>query len=92
MKTQPLSSGAQAPPSCIQSGSQIIVDTLRDLGVEVVFGYLGASVMPLFDGLYRQETEPAGFVPLPRPAILRRRAGELNPPVRNDPYSIRRSL
>ena len=33
-------------------GSQIIVDTLIEQGVEVMFGYLGGVVLPLFDKLY----------------------------------------
>ena len=52
MKADSIPRGAGAPTPCIKTGSQIIVDTLRELGVEVVFGYLGASVMPLFDRLY----------------------------------------
>ncbi|HOQ04143.1 MAG TPA: biosynthetic-type acetolactate synthase large subunit [Anaerohalosphaeraceae bacterium] len=33
-------------------GSQIIVDTLLEHGVDVLFGYLGGVVLPLFDKLY----------------------------------------
>lgn len=66
MKTQAPFSGAAAPPPQFKSGSQMIVDTLRRLGVEFVFGYPGASVVPLFDCLYKQAT--AGFVPSPRQA------------------------
>ncbi|MHC4854827.1 MAG: biosynthetic-type acetolactate synthase large subunit, partial [Planctomycetota bacterium] len=33
-------------------GSQVIVDTLLEQGVEVMFGYLGGVVLPLFDKLY----------------------------------------
>jgi acetolactate synthase-1/2/3 large subunit len=35
-----------------KSGAQIIVDALLAHGVETVFGYIGASVLPLFDRLY----------------------------------------
>ncbi len=35
-----------------RTGAQIIVDTLLDLGVEVMFGYTGGVVLPLFDRLY----------------------------------------
>ena len=41
-----------APPPVIKQGSQIIVDTLVEQGVEVMFGYLGGVVLPLFDKLY----------------------------------------
>ncbi len=33
-------------------GSQIIVDILQEQGAEVIFGYLGGVVLPLFDKLY----------------------------------------
>jgi len=35
-----------------RTGAQIIVDALCAHGVETVFGYIGASVLPLFDRLY----------------------------------------
>jgi hypothetical protein len=38
--------GACAPPIPQFLGSQVIVRTLLEQGVEVVFGYLGAAVMP----------------------------------------------
>ncbi|MHC4074972.1 MAG: biosynthetic-type acetolactate synthase large subunit [Planctomycetota bacterium] len=38
--------------SSIKSGSQIIVDTLIEQGVDKLFGYLGGVVLPLFDKLY----------------------------------------
>ena len=66
MKTQSLSSGAAASPIPCRSGSEIIIDTLRRLGVEIVFGYPGASVMPLFDCLYQQNSAALGFVRIPR--------------------------
>ena len=36
----------------IKTGAQIIVDTLVDLGVDTMFGYVGGVVLPLFDKLY----------------------------------------
>ena len=35
-------------------GSQIVVETLKNEGVEIVFGYPGGAVIPLFDELYRE--------------------------------------
>jgi acetolactate synthase-1/2/3 large subunit len=35
-----------------KQGSQIVVDILKEQGVEVVFGYLGGVILPLFDKLY----------------------------------------
>lgn len=41
-----------APSPTLKPGSQIIVDTLIEQGAEVVFGYPGGVVLPLFDKLY----------------------------------------
>jgi acetolactate synthase-1/2/3 large subunit len=46
-------------PSAPRTGAQIIVDALLAHGVETVFGYIGASVLPLFDRLYES---PIHFV------------------------------
>lgn len=36
-----------------QSGADILVEALCDLGVEVVFGYPGGAVLPIYDALFR---------------------------------------
>ena len=36
------------------TGAEIIVRALADLGVEVVFGYPGGAVLPIYDALFRQ--------------------------------------
>jgi len=40
------------PKSVRKPGSQIIVEVLVEQGVEVMFGYQGGVVLPLFDKLY----------------------------------------
>lgn len=45
------------PNSQPRSGAQIVVDTLREMGVDTVFGYLGGVVLPLFDALYDSKIE-----------------------------------
>jgi acetolactate synthase I/II/III large subunit len=37
-----------------QSGADILVQALTDLGVEVVFGYPGGAVLPIYDALFQQ--------------------------------------
>lgn len=44
--------GSPDPKPIRKPGSQIIVDTLVEQGVDVAFGYLGGVVLPLFDKLY----------------------------------------
>ncbi len=36
-----------------KSGADILVEALVDLGVEVVFGYPGGAVLPIYDALFR---------------------------------------
>ncbi len=47
------SSAEVAETSTLKTGSQIIVDTLIEQGVDTMFGYLGGVVLPLFDKLYQ---------------------------------------
>jgi acetolactate synthase I/II/III large subunit len=35
-------------------GAEIIIQALADLGVEVVFGYPGGAVLPIYDALFKQ--------------------------------------
>ncbi|RYY33484.1 MAG: acetolactate synthase 3 large subunit, partial [Sphingomonadales bacterium] len=37
------------------SGADILIEALTDLGVEVVFGYPGGAVLPIYDALFRQK-------------------------------------
>ena len=36
-----------------KSGADILVEALTDLGVEIVFGYPGGAVLPIYDALFR---------------------------------------
>jgi acetolactate synthase I/II/III large subunit len=36
------------------SGADILVQALTDLGVEIVFGYPGGAVLPIYDALFKQ--------------------------------------
>jgi acetolactate synthase-1/2/3 large subunit len=38
-----------------QSGADILIHALCDLGVEVVFGYPGGAVLPIYDALFQQD-------------------------------------
>jgi acetolactate synthase-1/2/3 large subunit len=44
--------------ACPKTGAQIIVDALLAHGVETIFGYIGAAVIPLFDRLYESPLRP----------------------------------
>ena len=36
------------------SGADALLRALRDQGVEVIFGYPGGAVLPIYDALYQQ--------------------------------------
>ncbi|MEI9851601.1 MAG: acetolactate synthase 3 large subunit [Sphingomonas sp.] len=38
-----------------KSGADILIETLCDLGVEVLFGYPGGAVLPIYDALFKQD-------------------------------------
>ena len=62
MSNDQTSAGSPATSPVRKPGSQIIVDTLIELGVDTMFGYLGGVVLPLFDKLY---DSPINFI-IPR--------------------------
>lgn len=37
------------------SGAEAIISVLRELGVEVIFGYPGGAVLPIYDAIFKQE-------------------------------------
>ncbi len=37
------------------SGAELVIKTLEDLGVEVIFGFPGGAVLPLYDALYHSK-------------------------------------
>ena len=55
-------SAQESPNLSIETGAQIVVDTLIEQGVDTMFGYLGGVVLPLFDKLY---DAPINFI-IPR--------------------------
>jgi acetolactate synthase-1/2/3 large subunit len=42
---------AEAP---VQNGAEVLLRALREQGVEVIFGYPGGAVLPIYDALYQQ--------------------------------------
>ncbi len=38
-----------------KSGADILIEALSDLGVEVVFGYPGGAVLPIYDAIFNQK-------------------------------------
>ncbi|WP_269050157.1 acetolactate synthase large subunit [Sporosarcina sp. G11-34] len=37
----------------IQDGSAVLIQALKDQGVEIIFGYPGGAVLPIYDALYK---------------------------------------
>jgi len=47
--------GASAPEADAgQSGAEVLLRALNDQGVEVIFGYPGGAVLPIYDALFKQ--------------------------------------
>ena len=38
------------------NGAEIVLKSLLDQGVEVVFGYPGGAVLPIYDSLFKQNS------------------------------------
>ena len=38
-----------------KTGSELVLETLRDLGIDTIFGYPGGAVLPLYDTIYSFE-------------------------------------
>ena len=36
------------------TGAEIVIKALRDQGVDVIFGYPGGAVLPIYDALFKQ--------------------------------------
>jgi acetolactate synthase-1/2/3 large subunit len=39
----------------LMTGAEMVVRALRDQGVEIIFGYPGGAVLPIYDALYHQD-------------------------------------
>ena len=37
------------------TGARMVVEALRDQGVDTVFGYPGGAVLPIYDEIFQQE-------------------------------------
>ncbi len=43
-------------PRVIKAGAELLLDALEEQGVEVIFGYPGGAVLPIYDALHRRDT------------------------------------
>ncbi len=44
------------PGSVSKSGAELLLDALEEQGVDVIFGYPGGAVLPIYDALYKRDT------------------------------------
>jgi len=49
------------------TGAEMVVKALTDQGVEVVFGYPGGAVLPIYDELFKQNHIPMQRRAMPAP-------------------------
>ena len=46
--------GTIAPTELINSGAEVLLQALKAQGVEVIFGYPGGAVLPIYDAIFQQ--------------------------------------
>src|SRR6478609_7020324 len=49
-----MSTTLQTTETRTMNGAEIVLQALKDNGVEVIFGYPGGAVLPLYDALFQQ--------------------------------------
>ena len=42
------------PATVLESGAEVLLRALKDQGVEVIFGYPGGAVLPIYDAIFQQ--------------------------------------
>lgn len=64
VQTLKTESTPQVPPPCVHplagqpmSGADIVVQVLADEGVDVMFGYSGGAILPVYDAVFRYNAE-----------------------------------
>jgi len=50
----PAQDSAMSSQSLTQSGAEVLLRALKDQGVEVIFGYPGGAVLPIYDAIFQQ--------------------------------------
>ena len=45
---------AEKPEPATMSGAEVLLRALKDQGVEVIFGYPGGAVLPIYDAIFQQ--------------------------------------
>ena len=47
---------APAADTAVMSGAEVVLRALKDQGVDVIFGYPGGAVLPIYDALFQQNS------------------------------------
>ena len=47
---------AAPAPALNKPGAELLIDALEEQGVEVIFGYPGGAVLPIYDALFKRDT------------------------------------
>ena len=54
MSTERPGIAARAPRPATPSGAEVLLRALKEQGVEVIFGYPGGAVLPIYDAIFQQ--------------------------------------
>ncbi|HTP84345.1 MAG TPA: acetolactate synthase 3 large subunit [Alphaproteobacteria bacterium] len=55
-KTTSAAAASASPPATDWTGSELLLKALVDQGVDVIFGYPGGAVLPIYDALFQQNS------------------------------------
>ena len=51
-----LTAAAAPPRAASRPGAELLLDALEEQGVDVIFGYPGGAVLPIYDALYKRDS------------------------------------
>src|SRR3984885_2279854 len=55
-ETKPADAAMPVAHTSLMSGAEIVIQALKDQGVETIFGYPGGAVLPIYDALFKQNS------------------------------------
>ena len=56
----------------VLTGAEIVVECLKEQGVDTVFGYPGGTILNVYDALYQHKNEIIFLHPMSRERLMRR--------------------
>ena len=64
------------------NGSEIVIECLKEQGVDTVFGYPGGTILNIYDELYKHQSEIRHILTSQEQGAATRRTGMPGPPAK----------